>query len=190
MRYKLFIPFIAIIMLVASPVILGQSTEKSMQELETVKFVDLKKYVGMWYEIEKIPNRFQDQCDKNTTATYALLPDGSISVINRCTEADGSEDSAEGLARVVDTTSNSKLEVSFVSLFGWHLFWGDYWIIGLEENYQYVVVGTPSRKYGWILSRQPSMSESQLEQAHDILRRQGYDPDMFVLSKQTQETEQ
>ena len=160
-----------------------------MQTLETVKLVDLTRYTGKWYEIAKIPNRFQDHCDRNTTATYALLPDGRISVINQCTEIDGSEDSAEGLARVVDTGSNARLEVSFFSIFGWHLFWGDYWIIGLDEDYQYVVVGTPSRKYGWILSRQKKMSEIQLNLAYDILRRQGYDPDTFVMSKQTDSDE-
>lgn len=116
-------------------------------EPRTVDSVDLKKYVGVWYEIAKIPNRFQKNCACNTTATYLLRDDGKIDVINRCTRADGTINEAKGIARIVDTITNSKLEVSFVRVLGIQLFWGDYWIIGLETNYRYAVVGTPSRKY-------------------------------------------
>ncbi|MEJ2545696.1 MAG: lipocalin family protein, partial [Calditrichaceae bacterium] len=130
----------------------GQDMKQSTTEPVTVNYVDLNRYVGVWYEIAKIPNRFQKQCVSNTTATYSMNEDGTIKVINRCLQDDGSEDEAIGEARVVDTTSYAKLEVSFVSIFCVHLFWGDYWIIGLDESYQYAIVGTPSRKYGWILS--------------------------------------
>lgn len=59
-----------------------------------------------------------------------------IDVINQCTKADGSPDRAEGVARIVDPASNAKLQVSFVSFLGWRPFWGDYWIIGLDEDYR------------------------------------------------------
>jgi apolipoprotein D and lipocalin family protein len=85
---------------------------------------------------------------------------------------------------VVDTISFSKLEVSFVSFLGIRPFWGDYWILGLEENYRYVVVGDPSRDYGWILSRNQKMEEKDLKACFDILRKQGYDPDKFVMTMQ------
>ncbi len=143
---------ICISLLFISPFILAQD-EKSVPQ--TVKSVNLQKYTGTWYEIAKIPNSFQDHCIKNTTATYQLDEDGEIIVINRCVDEESDIDEAEGIARVVDTLSNSKLEVSFVSVLGINLFWGDYWILGLEENYNYVVVGTPNRKYGWILARDP-----------------------------------
>ncbi len=93
-------------------------------------------------------------------------------------------DEAEGLAKVVDTKSNSKLEVSFVSIFGIHLFWGDYWIIGLPDDYSYVVIGTPNRKYGWILSRTPQLPEDKLNEAYDVLRENGYNPKDFVMTPQ------
>jgi apolipoprotein D and lipocalin family protein len=152
--------------------------------VKTVNSVDLKKYAGKWYEIAKIPNRFQKGCVRNTTAEYKLRDDGDINVINRCIETDGSVNEAEGLAKVVDEKTNSKLEVSFVSIFGIHLFWGDYWIIGLDKNYEYAVIGHPERKYGWILNRSPKMSEEKLKEAFEILKENGYDPKDFVTTIQ------
>lgn len=152
--------------------------------LKTVDYVDLKKYVGLWYEIAKIPNRFQDQCISGTTAKYIINKDGEIDVINSCINNDNEKDVAEGLARVVDKKTNAKLEVSFVSFFGWRPFWGDYWIIGLDENYQWAIVGTPNRKYGWILSRTPKLEEVVLTKIFTILKGQGYNPKDFEMSKQ------
>ncbi|MBN2424690.1 MAG: lipocalin family protein [Calditrichaceae bacterium] len=158
--------------------------ENMMGQPVTVDSVDLERYAGKWYEIAKIPNRFQKQCIKNTSAEYKLLADGRIEVVNSCVDEDGELDNAEGMARVADTSSNAKLEVSFVSLFGFHLFWGDYWIIGLDKNYRFAVVGTPSRKYGWILYREKTMPENLLEQAYIILEENGYNRRDFKLSRQ------
>lgn len=150
----------------------------------TVKYVDLKKYVGLWYEIAKIPNSFQKQCVKGTTAKYIIKDDGEIAVLNSCIDEDGKVDEADGVARIVDRKTNAKLEVSFVSFFGWRPFWGDYWIIGLDENYQWAIVGTPSRKYGWILSRAPKLDETTMNKIFEIIREQGYNPKDFEISKQ------
>jgi len=150
----------------------------------TVKYVDLKRYVGLWYEVAKIPNSFQDQCIKNTTAKYTLTEDGEIKVTNSCIDEDGEVDDASGVVRVVDKKSNAKLEVSFVSFLGWRPFWGDYWIIGLDENYQWAIVGTPNRKYGWVLSRTPNLDNTTLDKILGIIKDQGYDPKKFEISKQ------
>jgi apolipoprotein D and lipocalin family protein len=158
--------------------------EKSLPELVTVDKVDLKKYVGLWYEIAKIPNSFQDQCIYGTTAEYKIDEDGDIIVTNSCYDEKDKLDVAEGLAKVVDKNTNAKLEVSFVSFLGIRPFWGDYWIIGLDENYQWAVVGTPSRKYGWVLSRIPSLPDSTMENIFDILKSQHYNPDDFEISEQ------
>lgn len=160
------------------------SQEKELPKLITVDQVDLKKYAGLWYEIAKIPNSFQDQCAYGTTAEYKLLEDGEIQVINKCYTQDGEADVAEGLAKVVDKQTNSKLEVSFFSILGFRPFWGDYWIIGLDNNYQWVVVGTPSRKYGWILSRTPTLPEDTVQQIFSLLKDQYYNPDSFEMTKQ------
>jgi apolipoprotein D and lipocalin family protein len=162
----------------------AQNENSGMEDPETVKKVNLERYAGTWYEIARIPNRFQNQCVRNVTATYKLRDDGVIDVINRCVEGDGSIDEAEGIAQVIDDSTFAKLEVSFVSFLGIRPFWGDYWIIGLEENYKYAIVGDPSRKYGWILSRTKQMTDKDLETCYKILRKQGYNPDNFIKTYQ------
>lgn len=154
------------------------------KKLDTVDHVDLKRYIGLWYEIAKIPNPFQKMCTGNTTAQYTLREGGRIDVLNRCMKKDGSFTEANGIAKVVDTQTHAKLKVSFVRLLGLSLFWGDYWIIGLDEEYRYAIVGEPSRKYGWILSRTPEFSHEQWEAANQILREQGYNPEAFVKTVQ------
>lgn len=164
---------------------LGFTQDKNnSEEVQTVSHVDLTKYSGKWYEIAKIPNSFQKHCKSRTTAFYKLREDGNIDVINSCYDEEGELDKAEGLAKVVDTVSNAKLEVSFVSILGIHLFWGDYWIIGLDKDYQYAVVGTPNRKYGWILSRIPKLSENTLKEIFEILKNQGYSQKDFEFTTQ------
>ena len=146
--------------------------------LKTVSSVDLNKYAGQWYEIAKYPNKFQKQCVGNTSATYTLKGEGKIEVLNRCLKKDGSMNDAIGEAKVIDKTSNAKLEVRFAPKFLSFLpmVWGDYWVIDLAKDYSYSVIGTPDRKYFWILSRRPEMSDSTYQ---EILRRaeqQGFLP--------------
>ena len=178
MIYKFFIT--AVLFLVMFPNNFSQ--EKETPTLKTVNQVDLKKYVGLWYEIAKIPNSFQEQCAYGTTAEYKLLEDGDIQVINKCYTKDGEADVADGLAKVVDKNTNSKLEVSFFSILGFRPFWGDYWIIGLDDNYQWAVVGSPNRKYGWILSRTPTLPDETMNKIFSILKDQYYNPDEFEMT--------
>jgi apolipoprotein D and lipocalin family protein len=151
-------------------------------DLVTVPHVDLSRYVGLWHQVALIPNSFQDQCTGGTTAEYVLREDGRITVINSCDEADGSRDRAEGLARVVDTATNARLEVSFFSIFGWRPVWGDYWIIGLDADYRWAVVGTPSRKYGWVLARTSDLPEADNTAIRQVLERNGYRWDDFEVA--------
>ena len=139
--------------------------------LVTVPHVDLDRYLGTWYDIASFPQRFQRGCTA-TTATYTKRPDGQIDVLNRCRRGslDGKETSARGRARVVDPATNAKLEVSF-----FRPFWGDYWIIDLGSNYEYAVVGHPSRDYLWILSRTPTMDGSVYDGIIKRLVAQGYE---------------
>jgi apolipoprotein D and lipocalin family protein len=174
-----------LLMMLLPAILLGQQ-----KSLNTLDHVDLNKYTGVWYEIAKIPNSFQSNCVRGTTAKYFLQEDGEIKVINSCYEADGELNIANGVARVVDSKTNSKLEVSFVSLFGWNLFWGDYWIIGLDENYEWAIVGHPKRKYGWILSRTLTLSEDTMDLINDLLRNQGYDPSRFEKTDQSKPKKQ
>lgn len=147
---------------------------------QPVGIVDLHRYQGLWYEVASIPNRFQKHCAGDTTAAYRLRPDGQVDVTNRCRTRLGDWDEARGVARVVDPASNARLEVSFVELFGWRLFWGDYWILELAPDYSHVIVGTPGRNYGWILARSPTLSATTRRELDRHLRQQGYDPQQFV----------
>lgn len=148
----------------------------------TVDRVDLARYMGLWHEIALIPNFFQRRCVADTSAEYALRDDGLVSVTNRCRTKTGEIEQVEGVARVVDPATNAKLEVSFFSIFGLRPFWGDYWVLGLGEDYDYALIGTPSRRYGWILARDPNPSEAQLAAWLAALAEQGYDPKAFVPS--------
>lgn len=159
----------------------GRSDQVEMP-VTTVTEVDIQRYVGLWYEVAKIPNRFQKNCERGTTAQYSLREDGKISVINQCFEEDGKLDKAEGVAKIVEPLSNAKLKVSFVSFLGWRPFWGDYWILGLDTDYQWAIVGSPDRKYGWILARTPELAEGTLEEIFAILTHNGFDTNLFAMS--------
>ena len=149
-----------------------------------VSSVDLARYAGIWYEIAKIPNRFQKQCARDTLAQYTLRPDGRIDVVNQCIKRNGSVDQARGIAKVVDAETGAKLKVSLVSLLGWRPFWGDYWIVGLDQNYRWAVVGAPNRKYGWILARSKTLDASSLETISAIIQRNGYQRGSFQMDGQ------
>ncbi len=149
----------------------------------TVRAVDLARYAGVWHEIARIPNRFQRQCVRGTTATYSLRQDGDIDVVNRCGVEDGGVDEARGVARIVDPMSRAKLQVSFVSFFGWRPFWGDYWVIGLDEDYRWAIVGHPDRGYGWVLARTPTLADDALDEVFVILERNGYARSAFEMSR-------
>jgi apolipoprotein D and lipocalin family protein len=130
-----------------------------LPDVQTVDYVDLTRYTGKWYQIAFFPTKFQGKCTIETTATYGLRKDGQISVLNECKTPSGKARSITGAARIVDRDSNSKLKVKFF----WFAPAGDYWILYLDKDYQMAVVGAPSRKYLWILSRTPSITKSQYE---------------------------
>ena len=145
----------------------------------TVARVDLERYTGRWYEIAKIPHPFQRQCVADTTAQYSRNPDGTIAVVNRCRKVDGTFDEARAIARVTDAVSNAKLEVSFFSILGWRPVWGNYWILALGHDYDYAIVGEGTRRYGWILSRTPTLPDTTRAQLDQRLRTLGYAPEQF-----------
>lgn len=146
----------------------------------TVASVDLARYLGLWHEAARLPMRFQRQCVADTTAQYGLLENGKISVTNRCRTKDGSFDQANGKAKVVENSGNARLKVSFFWPFS-----GDYWVIGLDQEYRWAVVGDPERKYLWILSRSNPMPAAELAAAKQIALAQGYDLTTLLVAGQT-----
>ncbi len=141
------------------------------QTVQTVPYVDLKKYAGKWYEIASFPQRFQKGCT-STTATYTLTDKNYVVVENSCNKdsVDGKESSVQGKAFVEANSGNAKLKVQF--------FWpfkGKYWIIDLADDYSYAVVGHPNRKYLWILSRTAIMDEDIYQQIIARTKEKGFD---------------
>ncbi len=139
-------------------------------ELPTVARVDLPRYMGTWHEIARYPHHFQEGC-ADSTATYRLEPDGTVDVLNECREPGGGLRRARGTARVVDPATNAKLEVSF-----FRPFWGDYWILALGDEYEYAVVGAPSREYLWVLAREPRLPDATYARLVERLVALGFDP--------------
>jgi apolipoprotein D and lipocalin family protein len=152
------------------------------EPVRTVDAVDLNRYLGEWFEIARFPNRFQRVCAGDVRATYARRPDGIIDVVNRCRAADGRLVEAQGAARVVDTRTSSKLKVRFAPavLSFLPFVWGDYWIIGLADDYSWAVVGSPDRAYLWILARTPALDTASLDAARAAARANGFDIDRLV----------
>jgi apolipoprotein D and lipocalin family protein len=151
------------------------ATPPSGPPLQTVPRVDLARYAGTWYEIARFPNSFQDGSGRRciaTTATYALREDGQVAVTNRCLDAaEGNREVvATGTAYAVEGSGNARLRVSFF----WP-FYGDYWVIGLDPDYRWAVVGAPGREYLWILSRTPEMTPGEFAEAVAIAASQGFD---------------
>ncbi len=145
--------------------------------LDTVKKVDLEQYLGTWYEIARYEHYFEKGC-RDVSATYTRNEDGSIRVINQCTKEDGETTEAVGVAYATDN-SYSKLKVSF-----FRPFYGNYWIIMLDPDYDYAVVGDPSRQYLWILSRTPQLDNDIKEMILKRLPQMGYAVEPLMWTKQ------
>lgn len=162
----------------------GRFVDAPSIPLETVPFVEVERYMGKWFEIAKYPNGFQQGCSA-VTAEYSLREDGTVRVFNTCRAADGVTvtNTIEGFATVADTRTNAKLLVYFFFPFG-----APYWIIDLDDDYQYAVVGEPSRRFLWILSRTPALDESTYNAILQRLPEKGYDPSRLELTPQAPES--
>jgi apolipoprotein D and lipocalin family protein len=151
-------------------------------EVKTVSRVDVKRYLGKWYEIARFDQVFQKGCG-STTAEYSLRGNGKLNVLNTCVLENGSVKQGKAIASIFDKKTNSKLKVSFVPFLNrFGLFAGDYWIIGLGENYDYAVVGGPDRKALWFLSRTPVVSAERFNELRQIAEGQGFDLTKLILA--------
>ena len=148
--------------------------------LWTVSSVDLERYMGRWYEIGRFPNPYQKGI-VGVIAEYELQDDGEILVRNygRSGSLDAELTVSKAKAWVADKSTNAKWFVQFI----WP-FKADYWIIDLDQSYQYAVVGQPDRQRLWILSRQPTIAEATLNQIYRRLHANGYDTSRIELTPQ------
>lgn len=165
----------------------AQSTEAPPAPLEAIASLDVARYMGTWYEVAKYPNWFQKRCIANTSASYAVQPNGMLQVLNRCQKEDGSMSEALGAAKQVGDANSPKLEVRFAP--AWLSFlpfvWGNYWVIDLDPQYQLAAVSEPSRKYLWILSRTQTVEPKAYEALLQRLKQKGFNLDAIEISKQT-----
>jgi apolipoprotein D and lipocalin family protein len=145
--------------------------------LQSVPSVDVPRYMGTWHEIAKYPNWFQRKCASSTQATYSLQADGRVQVLNRCKTDKGEWTEALGAARQIGGPNSPRLKVRFAPewLSFIPLVWGDYWIIDLDPDYQWVVVSEPKREYLWILSRTPQMPAAIYQDLLGKLHDRGFD---------------
>eukprot|EP01018_Ginkgo_biloba_P006702 Gb_26167 [translate_table: standard] len=160
----------------------------SKASLEVVKGLDLERYVGRWYEIASMPSRFQPKNGINTRATYSLNTDGTVHVVNE-TWTDGKRSSIEGTAYKVDAKSEeAKFKVKFYlpPFLPIIPVYGDYWVLLVDDDYQWALIGEPSRKYLWVLSRQPQLDDEIYNRLLENAQQQGYDVTRLHKTTQTQ----
>ncbi len=151
--------------------LISSLSQAEIVPVRTVTSVDLTRYTGVWHEIARYPNFFQEGC-RESTATYTLRPDGQMDIANHCIKGtNGKHSEARGHAWLPDPADTAKLKITF--------FWpfqSDYWVIDLGENYDYAVVGTPDRKYLWVLARQPKLPAEIYTGILQRIKQQGFDP--------------
>ena len=155
----------------------AQTAPAPTQPLTTIAALDVPRYLGTWYEIAKYPNWFQRKCVANTQASYSLLSDGQLQVVNRCLLADGQTSEAIGAAKQQSEATSPRLKVRFAP--AWLSFipmlWGDYWVIDLDPAYQLAAVAEPKREYLWILSRTPKVDAKSYQALLERLTQKGFD---------------
>ncbi len=144
--------------------------------MPVVAIVDIDKYLGTWHQIALIPNSFQGDCASDTKATYTL--DGKdLRVQNQCKDATGKTTEAIGIAEIVEGSNNAKLRVSF-----FRPFYGNYWVLALDPDYKWVLVGEPKRTFGWVLARENKLDATTLNLILDRAEALGYDRAAFKMS--------
>ena len=148
--------------------------------VKVVGYVDLARYTGTWYEIARFPNSFEKGL-KCVSATYTLRDDGRITVLNKGHKVENPDivKQSQGVAWIPDKTYPAKLKVRFFWPFS-----GNYWIIALDPSYRFVMVGDPSLKYLWILSRTKKIEETDYKQLLDKAKENGFDISKLMLVEQ------
>jgi apolipoprotein D and lipocalin family protein len=166
-----------------------QYTKDEKVPVTTVPDLNLDRYLGKWYQIATIPASFQRDCVKNTTAEYSKIDNNLIKVENRCEKEDGKISIANGAARLnPQSNSPGKLQVSFLNVLGYWIwnFGGNYWVMDLgksDEEYDYSVVGDPTRQYLWILARKPQLALEELKRIRDKIKDQDYDLEKIMVTQ-------
>ena len=146
------------------------------QTLSTVSNFNLEQYLGIWYEIARLPMKHQPEDSTDISAVYSLNENGKVRVQNRCLDGDGKLDEAIAEASIVDA-EHGKLEVSFLPEgLRWIPFTkGDYWVLKIDPDYQTALVGEPGKEYLWLLHRGTTLDEATQREYLSYAESLGYD---------------
>jgi apolipoprotein D and lipocalin family protein len=149
-------------------------------DTSTVDTLEIDKYLGTWYEIARFPHSFEKDLS-GVTATYSMRKDGKIRVVNQGYRGglDGKHSKAEGKAKIPDPDQPARLKVSFFLFF-----YGDYYVLELDEQYRWAMIGSSSPNYFWILSRTPQMDEQVYSKLLEKARERGYNLDPLIRVEQ------
>jgi lipocalin len=158
-------------------------SQNTMIDKTVVKELNIEKYLGKWYEISRFDHSFERGL-VGVTATYSIRDDGKIKVVNSGYKntLNGQKSEVIGKAKIPDLNVPSKLKVSFF----W-FFYADYFVLELDKNYQWAIIGSSSDNYLWILSRTPQMEESQYNELLNKITNRGYDVKKLIKVEQKAE---
>jgi apolipoprotein D and lipocalin family protein len=173
-------------LLLLTAALVVRAEKKERRPLRVVESVDLARYAGLWYEVARLPNRFEEKCAGDVSAEYTLKEADRVKVVNRCRRKDGKMSEAEGVARLADKRGpSSRLKVRFAPSYLSFLpfVWGDYQIIELAPDYSHALVGSPDRKYLWLLSRTPRLDDVTYERLTEAARAQGFDTSRLMRTR-------
>ena len=177
--------YIQLLIVLCSLVLSACSTSKQKPPT-TAKQVDLSRYVGRWYELARLPMPFQKP-EEAAIAEYGSNADGTISVHNIAVRPDGTQHDIRGTAAVLNPPENTKLTVRFGTWFGPLIPVpkdGNYWILHVDKHYQEAIVGTPNRKYLWLLSRTAKVTPASYEELVTRARQLGFDVSQLIKDPQ------
>ncbi len=146
--------------------------------------LDVPRYMGRWHEIARLPQKFQKLCVADVTATYKLKSNGHIEVTNACRQADGNMSVAVGEVKPT-TLAAGALKVRFApKILSWlGSVWGDYWIVDLDPDYRWAVIGGPNQNYLWVLSRTPTLDATVFDRLKARAAARGYPVERLIVSR-------
>jgi apolipoprotein D and lipocalin family protein len=145
--------------------------------------VDIGSYAGRWHEIARLPTPFQKDHEA-AIAEYGMNADGTLSVRNIAVRPDGTRHDIKGSAKVLNPPANTKLAVRFDTWFGPLIpvpEEGNYWILHVDESYQEAIVGTPDRRFLWLLARTPEISKERRTELVKKAEARGFDVSRLVM---------
>ncbi len=180
-RKSVNIALVILSFLVISSSLISCKTHKSMIDKTVVQELDIQQYLGKWYEIARYDHSFERGL-VGVTAEYSMRDDGKIKVINSGykNSLDGEFSQAEGKAKIPNPEKEpAKLKVAFFLFF-----YGDYFVMELDKDYKWAVIGSSTDKYLWVLSRNPQMDKELYNDLLNRLEKRGYDVSSLIKVEQ------